>query len=292
MATPGRGRLLVVGTPLGNLGDLSPRAAEALRAADVVVAEDTRIAARLLAHVGVRKPAISYRDDSAAQRTPELLARLAAGETLALTTDAGMPGVSDPGAQLVAGARKAGHAVEVIPGPSAVTGAMALSGVSAPGFLFAGFLPARPKGERRAALQRLIESAAALGLPLVLYEAPHRIRLLLAELAETAPESGATLCRELTKLHEQVLSGSPAEVAADLAEARGEFTVVITGVRPLSESGSGRADFEALAAAAARMGLARRSIADLLRSAGMGRRDAYDLAGRAATGSDAIHSEP
>lgn len=281
MATPGRGRLLVVGTPLGNLGDLSPRAAEALGAADAVVAEDTRVAARLLAHVGVQKPAISYRDDSAAQRTPELLKRLAAGETLALTTDAGMPGVSDPGARLVAAARQAGHAVEVIPGPSAVTSAMALSGVSASGFLFGGFLPARPKGARRVALDRVLKSAAELSLPLVLYEAPHRIRLLLAELAEMAPDVGVVLCRELTKLHEEVLAGTPAEVAGRLAEARGEFTMVITDIQPLSAAGPGGADFEALAAAAARIGLARRSIADLLRSAGMGRRDAYDLAGHA-----------
>ena len=150
------GRLLVVGTPIGNLGDLSPRAADALRTADLVVAEDTRVAARLLAHVGARRPTRSFNEHNAAERLPELLARLAAGESLALTTDAGMPGVSDPGALLVAAAREAGHEVAAIPGPAAVTTAMALAGVEASGFVFGAFLPARPASARAAALERLL----------------------------------------------------------------------------------------------------------------------------------------
>jgi 16S rRNA (cytidine1402-2'-O)-methyltransferase len=289
VATPRRGRLLVVGTPLGNLGDLSPRAADALRSADLVVAEDTRVAARLLAHLGARRPAVSFREDSAAQRVPELVARLDSGETLALTTDAGMPGVSDPGAQLVRAARQAGHAVEIIPGPSAVTAAMALSGAGATGFVFGGFLPARPKGARRAALDRLIGSSGRLGLPLILYEAPHRIRTLLAELGEAVPDARVVACREMTKLHEEVIAGAPSEVAARLTELRGEFTLVIAGLHSLEE-GPGAQVPEALAAAAARLGLGRRSIAELLRATGIGRREAYELAGRAASGSGDLPS--
>ena len=135
------GRLLVVGTPIGNLGDLSPRAADALREADLVVAEDTRVAARLLRFIGARKPSLSFTEHNAAERLPGLLGRLGSGETLVLTTDAGMPTVSDPGAELVAAARGAGHAVEVVPGPSAVTAALAVAGISGSGFLFGGFLP-------------------------------------------------------------------------------------------------------------------------------------------------------
>jgi len=238
------GRLLVVGTPIGNLGDLSPRAAAALSGADLVVAEDTRMAARLLAHLKARVATVSFNEHNAARRLPELLARLAAGERVALTTDAGMPGVSDPGAALVAAARAAGHAVEVVPGPSAVTAAVALSGVDATGFLFGGFLPPRPAGARRAGLERLLAAAGAGELLLVLYEAPHRIRQLLGELDRTAGDAEVAVCRELTKLHEEVLVGTPASVAERLAEERGEFTVVI---RP---RGSPRPDADALDVAA------------------------------------------
>lgn len=280
MATPGRGRLLVVGTPLGNLGDLSPRAAEALRAADAVVAEDTRVAARLLAHLGIKRPTISFFEANAATRIPELLARLTAGETLALTTDAGMPGVSDPGAILVRAAREAGHGVEVVPGPSAVTAAMALSGVEAAGFVFGGFLPARPRSDRREALDRLLAAASALGLPLLLYEAPHRVRALLAELVERVPASQLVLARELTKLHEEVLVGSAAEVAERLVETRGEFVVLVHQIPPAA-SGQSAVDLPALAAAAAGLGLPQRSIAELLRAAGLPHRRAYALATQA-----------
>ena len=275
------GRLLVVGTPIGNLGDLSPRAAAALSGADLVVAEDTRMAARLLAHLKARVATVSFNEHNAARRLPELLARLAAGERVALTTDAGMPGVSDPGAALVAAARAAGHAVEVVPGPSAVTAAVALSGVDATGFLFGGFLPPRPAGARRAGLERLLAAAGAGELLLVLYEAPHRIRQLLGELDRTAGDAEVAVCRELTKLHEEVLVGTPASVAERLAEERGEFTVVI---RP---RGSPRPDADALdvaalADAAAAQGLAPRSIVELLRAAGVTRRRAYEVASAAA----------
>jgi 16S rRNA (cytidine1402-2'-O)-methyltransferase len=277
------GRLLVVGTPIGNLGDLTSRAADALRSADVVVAEDTRLAARLLAHVGVRRPTVAFNEHAPDGRLSELLARLAAGATLALTTDAGMPAVSDPGARLVAAARAAGAAVEVLPGPSAVTAAVAAAGVEATGFLFGGFLPARPASARSAALQRLLSAAGATGMPLVLFEAPHRIGALLASLGLAVPGAQIALCRELTKVHEEVLVGSPAQVAAALREPRGELTLVISGL-PSSAGEAVPLDAAALVAAATRAGLAPRTVVELLRAAGVPRREAY----RAVPTADAI----
>jgi 16S rRNA (cytidine1402-2'-O)-methyltransferase len=282
VAEQGSGRLLVVGTPIGNLGDLSPRAAAALSGADLVVAEDTRRASRLLAHLEVRVATVSFHEHNAAARLPELLARLAAGARVALTTDAGMPGISDPGAALVAAARAAGHAVEVVPGPSAVTAAVALSGQDAAGFVFGGFLPPRPAGARRGALERLLAAAGANELPLVLYEAPHRIRSLLRDLQRAAGDSEVAVCRELTKLHEEVLAGTPAAAAERLVEERGEFTIVISPRGHDRRRDAGSLDVAALAHAAAGQGLAPRSVVELLRAAGVPRRRAYEVVSAAA----------
>jgi 16S rRNA (cytidine1402-2'-O)-methyltransferase len=270
------GRLLVVGTPIGNLGDLTPRAAEALRGADLVVAEDTRLARRLLSHLGAKRPTVSFNDHSPAARLDELLARLAGGATLALTTDAGMPGVSDPGARLVAAARAGGASVEVIPGASAVTAAVAVSGVESLGFVFGGFLPARPAAARATALRRLLDSCGATGLPLVLFEAPHRVSALLGTLDQMVPEARVVACRELTKLHEEILAGTPAELRARLADARGELTLVVSGI-PAADVAA-RLDVTALVGAAERAGLAPRTIVELLRASGVPRREAYRAA--------------
>jgi 16S rRNA (cytidine1402-2'-O)-methyltransferase len=270
------GRLLVVGTPIGNLGDLSPRAAEALREADLVVAEDTRVAAKLLRFIGARRPTLSFTAHNAGSRLPVLIERLAAGETLALTTDAGMPAVSDPGAELVAAARGAGHVVEVVPGPSAVTAALAAAGVSGGGFLFGGFLPARPPTARFAALDRLLAAAGELGLPLVLFEAPHRVSRLLGELDRLTtahPALRVAACRELTKVHEEVVAGEPADVARSLPEPRGEFTLVVSGLSALAVEAA--VDVDALARAARGAGLSPRATADILRASGVPRREAY-----------------
>jgi 16S rRNA (cytidine1402-2'-O)-methyltransferase len=280
------GRLVVVGTPIGNLGDLSPRAASALREADLVVAEDTRVAAKLLAHLDARRPTRSFTEHNVDARLPELLARLAAGETLALTTDAGMPAVSDPGARLVAAAREAGHEVVVVPGPTAVSAAMALAGEQAPGFVFGGFLPARPAATRVAALDRLLAAAGSTGLPLVVYEAPPRVRALLDALAERVPDARVALARELTKRHEEVLTGTPAEVAAALRELRGEFTVVISDIPAAREPAGEVLDAAALARAAAAQRLGTRTTVELLRAAGIGRREAYALAESASDTAD------
>jgi 16S rRNA (cytidine1402-2'-O)-methyltransferase len=267
------GRLLVVGTPIGNLGDLTPRAAEALRSADLVVAEDTRLARRLLAHLGAKRPTISFNDHSPESRLTELVTRLARHEVLALTTDAGMPGVSDPGARLVQAARAAGASVEVLPGPSAVTAAMAVSGVESLGFVFGGFLPARPAAARGAALRGLLDACGSAGLPLVLFEAPHRIASLLRELDEQVPEARVAACRELTKLHEEVVVGTPAEVLARLGDARGELTVVVSRVPAPATTPT--LDLVALTEAAGRAGLSSRTTVELLRAAGVPRREAY-----------------
>ena len=278
------GRLLVVGTPIGNLGDLTPRAAEALRNADLVVAEDTRMARRLLAHVGAKRPTVSYNDHSPATRTGELLDRLAGGATLALTTDAGMPAVSDPGARLVEAARAAGASVEVLPGPSAVTAAIAAAGVESLGFLFGGFLPPRPAASRHAALRRLLDASGSTALPLVLFEAPPRADALLAALGREVPDSRVAACRELTKLHEEVLVGRPAEVRAARTEPRGEVTLVVSRV-PRPEPAA-PLDLNALVGAAAGAGLSPRTIVELLRAAGVPRREAYRAAQSSAAVSD------
>lgn len=271
---PGGGRLLVVGTPIGNLGDLSPRAVAALRDADLVVAEDTRVAARLLGHADLKRPTLSLTEHNATSRLPALLARLAAGETLALTTDAGMPGISDPGAGLVRAARAAGASVEVVPGPSAVTAGMALSGLEAGGFVFGGFLPARPAAARAARLGELLAAAGNLGLPLVLFEAPHRVTDLLERLAEVVPGAEVAVFRELTKLHEETLVGSAADIATRLTAPRGEFTLVIGGLAPrVGPAVNGRAVVEA----ARRQGVSDRGTVELLRAAGIARREAYRL---------------
>jgi 16S rRNA (cytidine1402-2'-O)-methyltransferase len=278
------GRLLLVGTPIGNLGDLTPRAAEALRSADLVVAEDTRMARRLLAHVGAKRPTVSYNDHSPEARMGELLARLAGGATLAFTTDAGMPGVSDPGARLVEAARTAGASVEVVPGPSAVTAAVSAAGVESIGFLFGGFLPPRPAAARGTALRRLLDASGSIGMPLVLFEAPPRIDALLAALEREVPEARLAVCRELTKLHEEVLVGTPSEVRAARSEARGELTLVISRVpRPEMRAGL---DASALVDAAARAGLSARTIVELLRAAGVPRREAYRAAQSSASVSE------
>src|SRR5439155_7741965 len=177
------GRLQVVATPIGNLADLSTRAREALLSADVIAAEDTRHTRVLLTAIGIAKPLVSLHEHNESQRTPQLLVRLAAGETVALVSDAGTPLLSDPGFELVQRAAQAGHDVQVIPGPSAITAALAIAGLPTARFCFEGFLPARAH-ERRAALAALAREPRTL----VLFEAPHRI---LATLTDMAAEFGA-----------------------------------------------------------------------------------------------------
>jgi len=225
------GTLYVVATPLGHLGDLTRRAADVLTTVPVVAAEDTRRTRPLLATLGARPTLVSYHAHSGNARADAILEHLVAGRDVALVTDAGTPGLSDPGADLVARVRGSGVPVVPIPGPSAVTTAVSVAGFSADRFTFAGFLPRRG-GERRAILQRL----AAEPWTAVLFEAANRLVPLLEELAALGPEHRQALVgREMTKLHEEFRGGTLAELARHYQEhpPRGEVTVVLQGVEPI-----------------------------------------------------------
>jgi len=226
------GTLLVVATPIGNLADLSPRAREALARAAVIAAEDTRHTRVLLQAMGVGTPLVSLHAHNEPQRVPELLARLAAGEDVALVSDAGTPLLSDPGFELVSRAAQAGFTVRTIPGPSAITAALAVAGLPTHRFCFEGFLPARA-AERRATLARLEHEVRTL----VFFEAPHRIQATLADLAaQFGAGRQAVVARELTKAHETLYRGTLGELAARAAGeenfARGELTLVVHGAAP------------------------------------------------------------
>lgn len=224
------GCLYMVGTPIGNLSDMSPRVAEAFRAADAICCEDTRVTSKLLAHLGISKTFIRCDENVIVQRAPELVDRLLAGETLAFASDAGMPSVSDPGQVLVDAARDAGVEVQVIPGPSACVTALVASGISCEHFFFEGFLP-RKHGER---VRRLSELACVPGA-LLFYESPHRAAASLQAIAQVFPKRRVALCRELTKLHEEVLRDvAPALLETVLArgEMRGEMVIVVAPPAP------------------------------------------------------------
>lgn len=244
----GHAALVVVATPIGNLGDLSPRAVEALDEADVVVCEDTRRARKLLAHAGITgKQLVAVHGHNEAAEVRRVMAYLEGGKRVVLTTDAGTPGISDPGQRLVAAAVKAGHQVLVVPGPSAVIAALALSGLPTQRFVFEGFLPrkGRDRSERLSAL-------AAERRTVVIYEAPNRVRQTVDDLlAACGPHRRIALARELTKLHEEVwrgtLSGAAEHVAA--VEPRGEHVVVVEG----APAGPAATDADIEGALAARM---------------------------------------
>jgi len=230
----GPGGLVVVGTPIGNLEDLSPRAAGCLRDADLVACEDTRRTATLLRHAGAATRMVAVHRHNEAARAAELVERMRAGGTVALVSDAGMPLISDPGGRVVRAAIDAGLAVTVVPGPSAVTTALAASGLAGEaGFAFLGFVP-RKGAERRAAMERI----GALDTPAVCFESPQRLPALLAELAAAWPAREVAVCRELTKLHEEVVRGTAAELAERFAAPpKGEIAVVIGPAAPAAVPG-------------------------------------------------------
>lgn len=216
------GKLSVVATPIGNLEDITLRALRVLKEADVVYAEDTRVISKLLARYDIKKPLQRLDAKTEAKKAAEITARLEQGEKVVLVSDAGTPNISDPGARIVSLIRANGGIVEAIPGPSALTAALSIAGVSADSFAFLGFLPHK-KG-RHTLLGRIAES----DVPVVLYESPHRILKLLSELAAHNVRE-VVIARELTKLHEEVLSGEPLTLAKQLEEkgaARGEFVVI------------------------------------------------------------------
>jgi 16S rRNA (cytidine1402-2'-O)-methyltransferase len=220
------GTLYLVATPIGNLEDITLRALRTLRECDVVAAEDTRHSGQLLKHFGISKPMLSYFQFNEAKRSEQIIQRLARGEKVALITDAGSPGISDPGERVVKAALSAGFRVEPVPGPSALVAALTASGLPTEEFHFIGFLPHK-SGQRRKQLERLQQFAGTL----VLYESPYRIAKLLAELKEVFPDRQVVLARELTKKFEEFLRGTPEELLG-LVEKRslkGEFVVLIAG---------------------------------------------------------------
>lgn len=216
--------LYLVATPIGNLEDITLRALRTLKECDVVAAEDTRRSGQLLKHFGISKPLLSYHQFNEARRSEELLARLGRGEKIALVTDAGSPGISDPGERVVKAAIQAGYRVEPVPGACALVAALTASGLDTDEFHFIGFLPHK-SGQRRKRLEGLR------GIPgtLVLYESPYRIEKLLTELNEVFPDRQVVLARELTKKFEQYLRGLPSELMETLRTraTRGEFVVLI-----------------------------------------------------------------
>lgn len=270
------GRLVLVGTPIGNLGDLTPRAVEVLGSAELVCCEDTRRTGRLLQHAGVRAPALLVVNDHTEDRAVErVLERLRVGETVAVVSDAGMPGISDPGERLVQAAVAAGFPVEVVPGPSASVTALVASGLPAGRFVFEGFLPRKGSGrtERLAVLTTEPRT-------IVLYEAPHRLARTIDDLARSCGvDRPVALARELTKMHEEVWRGTLGEAVAHVAdhEPRGEYVVVVDGAPPPPDATD--ADIvAALSAARAEGASTRDAVASVAAALGVPRRRVYDLA--------------
>ena len=226
------GTLYLVATPIGNLGDFSPRGVETLQTADFIAAEDTRVSVKLLNHFGIKKPLVSYHEHNRAAAGQAILARLLAGESCALVTDAGTPAISDPGEDLVRLCGENGATVEAIPGCCAAICALAVSGLPTGRFTFEGFLSANKKERRTALLKLKCEERT-----MVFHEAPHKLRATLADMAEILGDRPAALCRELTKLHEETLRTTLLQ-AAELyreKEPRGEYVLVVAGAQPAEE---------------------------------------------------------
>lgn len=277
-STPGR--VLLAATPLGNPGDASSRLREALATAEVIAAEDTRRAHRLLSDLGIQTSArmVSFFDSVERERSPELIAAAESGATVLVITDAGMPSVSDPGFRLVALAVERGVAVSVLPGPSAALAALAVSGLPVDRFCFEGFLPRR-SGERSTRLGEL----AAEPRTMVFFEAPHRIADMLDDLVTAfGPDRAAAVCREMTKTYEEVRRGSVADLAEwARGDVRGEITVVVAGAsveeRRAAAGLVSAADWVGAVAELERQGESRKdAIAHVAKAAGVPRRDVYD----------------
>ncbi|MCA1691165.1 MAG: 16S rRNA (cytidine(1402)-2'-O)-methyltransferase [Acidimicrobiales bacterium] len=280
------GGLVLVGTPIGNLGDLSPRAIETLAKADLIACEDTRRVRQLLSHCGVAagRRLTAVNDHNEAAQVRRVLERLDAGDMVAVVSDAGMPAISDPGERLVAAAVAAGHDVQVVPGPSAAISALVVSGLAAGRFCFEGFLPRKGKARSR----RLAELAAE-RRTVILFEAPHRVRETVADLARTfGPRRRVALARELTKLFEEVWRGTLDAAAEHVAEVdpRGEYVIVVDGAPPPPEPTE--ADVEAALDALLQRGTDKRTaVARVAAELDVPKRWVYEVATKRG-GSDAV----
>jgi len=264
--------LYIVATPIGNLRDITLRALDVLAATDLIACEDTRITRRLIDHYGITTPLTPYHEHNAAAARPKLLTRLAEGASLALVSDAGTPLISDPGFKLVRTARDAGHMVTALPGPSAALAALSSCGLPTDHFLFEGFLPAKPS-QRRARIAELKRLPATL----VLYEGGSRVPACLTDLAAELGSRAAAICRELTKLHEEVRRGDLNELAAHYtgdAEMRGEFVIVVAPPEPLAES----VDIDTLLHAALGRLSVKEAVAEIAAVTGQPRREVYQRA--------------
>ena len=223
-------KLYIVGTPIGNLGDMTYRAVETLRAVDFIAAEDTRVTQKLLLHFDIRKPLVSYHEHNRKYVGDSILARILAGESCAVVTDAGMPCISDPGEDLVRLCAESGVSVEVVPGPSALVSALAVSGLDTSTFAFEGF-PSTASTSRKEMLERTAKEPRTL----IFYEAPHKLVQTLNDFYKYYGERKIALCRELTKLHEEVIRTTLSEAVGiyddDLRKPRGEYVIVIEGAK-------------------------------------------------------------
>ncbi|MGN0969311.1 MAG: 16S rRNA (cytidine(1402)-2'-O)-methyltransferase [Evtepia sp.] len=270
------GTLYLVATPIGNLGDLSVRAAETLEAVDFIAAEDTRVTVKLLNHLGIKKPMVSYHRHNADTRGDELTGRLLAGESCALVTDAGTPAISDPGEELVAQCAAQDIPVVPIPGPCAFVSALAVSGLPTGRFTFEGFL-AMNKKNRRAHLESLRQETRTM----VFHEAPHKLSATLRDLEETfGPDRRISLCRELTKLHEQVWRTTLGQAAEHYAQnpAKGEFVLVVEGAAPVQKEEYTLEDGLAMAARLQAEGASTRdAVKQAAAACGLSRKALYDL---------------
>jgi 16S rRNA (cytidine1402-2'-O)-methyltransferase len=267
--------LHLVATPIGNLRDITLRALETLAAADLIACEDSRVSRRLLDHYGIATPLTPYHEHNAAAARPKLLARLAEGQAVALISDAGTPLVSDPGFKLVREAQEAGHAVTALPGPSAALAALTVAGLPTDRFCFEGFLPPK-EGQRRTRIGEL----ATIPATLILFESGPRLARALSDLADGLGDRPAAVCRELTKLHEEVRRGSLPALAqhyADGAETRGEIVIVIappsSDAAPLSES-----ELDTLLRRALERGSVKDAASEVATATGRPRRELYKRA--------------
>ena len=261
--------LYIVATPIGNLGDLSPRAADILSRAGVVAVEDTRVTAGLLRHIGVKRPMTPYHDHNAAEVRPQLIARMAA-EAVALVSDAGTPLISDPGFKLVREARAAGHAVTTIPGPCAAVAALTLAGLPTDRFLFLGFLPPKTHARRAAAAE-----VTGVRATLVLYESGPRLAACLADLAAALGDREAAVTREITKRFEEAVTGTLSALAARYADAppKGEIVVIVAPPDPPAPADAADAD-AALAEALTRLP-ASKAAGEVAKALGLDRKALY-----------------
>jgi len=261
--------LAVCATPIGNLEDVTLRVLDELRSAEVVLAEDTRHTRTLLARHGISASLLSFHEHNEAARTAELLPRLQAGERIALVSDAGLPGISDPGHRLIRAARDVGVEVTVLPGPSAVETALVASGLGGAGYVFVGFLP-----RKAAELSAFWRESAGWGRPVVAFESPKRLPATLRSLALVQPARDVAVCRELTKRFEEVVLGPAADVAARFAESpKGELTLVVGA---FAEPAGGQDEARAAVGDLVAAGAARRTAADVVaRLTGRSKNDLY-----------------